>query len=121
MSTASPIIAIVEDDASLLKGLARLLETLGFATELYCSAEDYLARVTASNATCLLLDIDLGGLSGIELGRHLAASGSQLPVIFMTALQDEKTQKEAMATGCVAYLQKPFPASALIEALNKAA
>ena len=104
----------------MLKSLNRLLGTLGFATELYPSAEDYLSRAPGSGAICLLLDIHLGGISGIELERRLAASGSGLPVIFMTATEDEEIEKEAMATGCVAYLHKPFLASALIDALNRA-
>jgi len=121
MSTTRQVIAIVEDDMSLSKGLARLLGTLGFTTELYTSAEDYLTRAATSEATCLLLDIDLNGISGIELRRRLAAAGSQLPVIFMTALEDDDTYKTAMATGCVAYLHKPFLASALVDALDQVA
>ena len=121
MSPEEQIVGIVEDDESLLKSLDRFLDTLGIATELYSSAEEYLDRAATSKATCLLLDINLSGLSGIELVRRLAASGSRLPVIFMTALHEEATYQDALATGCVACLQKPILGTVLIEALRKAA
>jgi FixJ family two-component response regulator len=120
MSTFPRTIAVIEDDASMLKGLDRLLRTLGFATELYPSAEDYLTRATKSKANCLLLDIHLGGISGIELKRHLVAAGLGLPVIFMTAVDDGEIERDAIETGCVAYLHKPFLSSALVDALNRA-
>jgi FixJ family two-component response regulator len=71
-------------------------------------------------ATCLLLDIHLGGISGIELQRRLAASGSKWPVIFMTANDDEVTRNQAMDAGCIAYLQKPFAQHVLLNAISKA-
>jgi FixJ family two-component response regulator len=69
-------------------------------------------------ATCLLLDIHLGGISGIELQRRLAASGSKCPVIFMTANDDEGTRDEAVDAGCIAYLRKPFARHALLNAVS---
>ncbi|MGY4502388.1 FixJ family two-component response regulator [Bradyrhizobium sp. GM24.11] len=71
-------------------------------------------------ATCLLLDIHLGGISGIALQRRLAASGSRCPVIFMTASDDEVTRNEAMDAGCIAYLRKPFAQDVLLNAISKA-
>jgi FixJ family two-component response regulator len=71
-------------------------------------------------ATCLLLDINLSGISGIELQRRLAASGSKCPVIFMTAEDDEATRNQAMDAGCIAYLRKPFARHALLDAIGKA-
>jgi FixJ family two-component response regulator len=121
MSALPKIVAVVEDDASMLKGIERLLGTLGLTTELYLSAEAYLNVAAESAANCLLLDIHLPGMSGIELKRRLVASGSRLPIIFMSSSEDERTQQEAIATGCVAYLQKPFISSALIHALSRAA
>jgi len=121
MSALPKIVAVVEDDASMLKGIERLFGTLGLTTELYLSAEAYLNVAAESAANCLLLDIHLPGMSGIELKRRLVASGSRLPIIFMSSSEDERTQQEAIATGCVAYLQKPFISSALIHALSRAA
>jgi FixJ family two-component response regulator len=76
---------------------------------------------SVQKATCLLLDIHLGGISGIELQRRLAASGSKWPVIFMTASDDEVTRNEAMDAGCIAYLRKPFAQDVLLNAISKAA
>ena len=121
MPATNRTIAVVEDDKSMLKGIANLLSVWGFTTELYSSAEEYLTEASHGEAACLLLDIHLGGMSGIELARRLAASSPHLPVIFMTALEDEKVREEAMATGCVAFLCKPFLATALIEAIDRAA
>ena len=113
-------IAVIDDNPSMLQGLNRLLSAHGFRVQTFASAESFLEGVASCEADCLLLDIHLGGLSGIELHRKLTASGSDLPIIFMTAIDNEATRQEAFDTGCVAYLRKPFRASALIEAINRA-
>lgn len=112
---------VVDDDAMMLKSIERLLNACGFTTELYSSAEAFLARTVRSLAACLLLDIHLGGMSGIELRRRLEASGCTLPVIFMTAFDDDATRQAAMEAGCVAFLRKPFPAPSLLGAIRTAA
>lgn len=113
-------IAVVDDNASMLQGLSRLLSAHGFQVRTFASAELFLDGLDTSEADCLLLDIHLGGISGIELHRKLTASGSDLPIIFMTANDNAATRQEAFDTGCIAYLRKPFRASALIEAINRA-
>jgi FixJ family two-component response regulator len=114
------VVAIVEDDPSMLKSVGRLLKAHGFGTEDYTSAEAFLGRAAQTKADCLVLDINLGGISGIELQRRLAATGYRLPIIFMTAVESESDHKEAREAGCVAYLRKPFPARQLIDAIGKA-
>jgi FixJ family two-component response regulator len=114
------VVAVVEDDASMLKGLERLLSAHGIATEAYTSAEAFLKDAATSEAKCLVLDINLGGISGIELKRRLAAAGSWLPVIFMTAVDSEFVRNEATDVGCIAYLRKPFSARQLIDAIDSA-
>jgi FixJ family two-component response regulator len=84
------------------------------------SAEALLESDSVQTAICLLLDIRLGEISGIELRRQLAASGSKCPVIFMTANDDEATRNEAMDAGCIAYLRKPFASHMLLDAIRKA-
>lgn len=121
MATVDPdgrVVAIVEDDASMLKGLQRLLRAHGIATEVYTSAEAFLERAAASEAGCLVVDINLGGISGIELQRRLAAAGSRVPIIFMTAVDSEVVEREAIEVGCVAYLRKPFTARQLMVAID---
>ena len=120
VNTSPRTIAVVDDDPSMLKGIVRLLSAHGFSTQAFVSAEAFLADASAESAACLVLDIHLGGISGIELRRQLTASGSRLPVIFITAVDDEATRAEAMAAGCIAYLRKPFPSAQLIGAIDKA-
>jgi FixJ family two-component response regulator len=111
-------IAIVEDDLSMLQGLNRLLLAHGFRVQKFTSAESFLDNVARCEANCLLVDIHLGGISGIDLKRRLTSSGSDLPVIFMTANDSEITRQEAFEAGCVAYLTKPFLSKLLIDAIN---
>jgi FixJ family two-component response regulator len=113
-------VAVVEDDPSMLRSVERLLNAHGFATEGYSSAEAFLHRDTATRIGCIVLDIHLGGMSGIELRSRLKDAGSSLPVIFITAVDDKALELEGAQAGCVAYLHKPFPASSLIGAVSKA-
>jgi FixJ family two-component response regulator len=114
------IAAVVDDNPSMRRAAEDLLGASGFATEHFASAEDFIDSGAATQIDCLLLDINLGGMSGIELRRKLAASGSPLPVIFMTGLDDEGMRRDALVAGCAAYLQKPFTARQLLDALEKA-
>ncbi len=111
-------VAVVEDDPSMLQGLKRLLSAHGFRVQTFASAELFLDDIANCEAECLLLDVHLGGISGIDLKRQLTASGSNLPVIFMTAMDTETTRQEAFDAGCIAYLRKPFLAKLLIDAIN---
>ena len=112
-------IAVIDDNPSLLKGLGRLLSAHGFRVQTFTSAELFLESFAQCGADCLVLDIHLGGISGIDLQRRLTSSGTDLPVIFMTAIDNEATRQEAFDAGCVAYLRKPFLANLLIDAINK--
>src|SRR5215475_11065859 len=101
----------------MLTGIERLLIAYGFRVEVFASAEAFLDGSATSEATCLVLDIGLTGMSGIELRRRLATSGCSHPVIFVTALDDDVTHKEALEAGCVAFLRKPFAGRELIDAI----
>ena len=114
------IIAVVDDDPSMLRATKDLLDAHGFATELFTSAEEFLDHGAAAQADCLLLDIHLGGMSGIELRHQLRISSPTLPVIFMTALDDEGTRGQAEKAGCVAFLRKPYSSRQLVDAIEKA-
>jgi FixJ family two-component response regulator len=118
---AQRTIVIVDDNPAFLKSVARLLSVHGLTVRTFSSAEALLDQNCIPAATCLLLDIHLGGISGIELHRRLAATGSTCPVIFMSAIEDDNTRKEAMAAGCIAYLRKPFTPQLLLEAIGRAA
>jgi FixJ family two-component response regulator len=120
MQKRRTIVAVVDDDPSMLKAAEDLLDAHGCIASLFTSAEEFLASELVTRADCLLLDIHLGGLSGIELRRQLKSSRPALPVIFMTALDDETMRREALQAGCVACLRKPFPARQLFDAIEKA-
>ena len=120
MMAQRTVVIVVDDDPSLLKSVARLLAYNGIDSRTFSSAEALLESDSVQTATCLLLDIHLGGISGIELQRRLAASGSKCPVIFMTADDDEATRNEAMDSGCIAYLRKPFAQDVVLNAISKA-
>jgi FixJ family two-component response regulator len=113
-------VAVVDDDPSMLKATADLLDARGFSASLFTSAEDFLDSGEAEHVDCLLLDIHLGGMSGIELRQQLSTLSPGLPVIFMTALDDEAIRQQALRVGCVACLRKPFSAREVMDAIEKA-
>jgi FixJ family two-component response regulator len=115
---ARPIrISIVDDERSVREGLSRLLSSVGFAVNTFASAEEYLRSGQPGSADCLILDIRMSGMNGIELHRQLAASQSDVPVIFITA-HDEETERAQALGGTV--LIKPFSEEALLNAINQA-
>lgn len=120
MAAQPTVVVVVDDNPGFLKSVTRLLTVHGIATRTFNSAEALLNPNNVQTATCLLLDIHLGGISGIELQRRLVAAGSTCPIIFMTAIDDDNTRKEAMDMGCIAYLQKPFSSHLLLNAISKA-
>src|SRR5262245_21406791 len=120
MAKKQNIVAIVDDDPSMLRATKDLLDAHGFATRGFSSAEEFLIHGGATQVDCLLLDIHLGGMSGSELRNQLKLSGSTLPVIFITALDDEDTRGQAHKAGCVAFLHKPYSARQLMDAIRKA-
>lgn len=120
MESANPVVAVVENDAAMLKALERLLRASGFQSELFASAESYLARRAGAEIGCLILDIDLGGISGMELQRRLVAAGDAPPIVFVTSQVESAFREQAQALGCVAYLRKPFPSHELLRALELA-
>lgn len=113
-------ILVVDDDPGFLKGIARLLRAKGFEVTGYSSAEEFQAYADLRDAACLILDIHLSGISGIELALQQCRSGSDVPVIFITGNGHKATQDAAMAAGCAAYLEKPCPAKTLMDALSAA-
>jgi FixJ family two-component response regulator len=120
MPTIHGVVAIVEDDAAMRRSLERLLRASGYPTAAFSSAEAFLASATVGEAAVIVLDVHLGGMSGIDLRRRLSAAGLPAPVVFITAFDDDATRAEAIAAGCIDYLLKPFDASRLATALERA-
>jgi FixJ family two-component response regulator len=113
------VIAVVEDNAGMLRSIGRLLTIEGYNVEAYESAEAFLDRRSANQVSCLILDVQLPKMSGIELVQRLVES-SALPIIFITAIEDDSVRAAAFQLGCVAYLRKPFQPEALVAAVQHA-
>ena len=113
-------VAVVDDDESLCRSLARLLRASGIQSFTYLSAEAFLDDTQRREFDCLVLDVQLGGISGIELTERLAASGSTTPVIFLTAHDEPDVREPALRTPCVAYLRKTDPAEVVLAAIRQA-
>jgi FixJ family two-component response regulator len=120
LPTTPPLIAIVDDEPSVLRALQRLLDGYKLKTETFESAEAFLERDHIDDVSCIVLDINLRGMSGIEMRRRLAAEGSATPVIFMTALDSPAVHQEAIGVGFAAYLHKPVSGQELIGAIQHA-
>ena len=121
MSTARRLISIVDDDESLRNSLANLIRSLGFRAQAFDSAETFLASDDARDAACLVLDVRMPGMNGLELQRHLAATEWRVPVIFVTSHADDGgARTRALHAGAVAFLYKPCREEDVIRALNAA-
>jgi FixJ family two-component response regulator len=118
--SAQKRIFVVDNDPSILRAVERLLRVHGFDAEVFNDVEIFLDRANLRDATCLVLDIDLDGISGIELRQKLTRWGIDVPVVFITAKDTEVTRKAAMEVGCVAYLPKPFTNKSLTDAIEAA-
>ena len=122
MSAPAPApIGIIDDDESLCRSLARLLRQSGFNPYIFLSAKDFLASAERAQLACLLIDIQLGEVSGIDLHRQLLAEGDATPVIYITAHTDPAVRAEALSLGCAGYFLKSEAASAIIDVLRRVA
>ena len=120
MSDSKFIVMIVDDDESVRKAARRLIKSYGFAVETFASAEDFLASGRLSETACLVLDVQMPGLNGLELQSRLIAGGNPVPIIFITAFSDESARAQALHAGALSYLVKPFEEADLLNAINLA-
>ncbi len=112
-------VTVVDDDESFACALERLLRASGFAVGTFPSAEAFMAATMHPLPDCLVLDIQLGGMSGLDLQRRLRKTGNPAPIIFVTAHDGPGVRAEAERSGCAAYFLKPVPGRLLIEAIKK--
>jgi FixJ family two-component response regulator len=112
-------VGVVDDDPEIRRAMKSILSAYGYKTCIFDSAEAFLRSAPTSKAKCLVVDVQLGEMSGVELVRQLKDLGFTFPTIFMTGLDDETVRTQALQLGCVDYLRKPFPANLLIEALER--
>jgi FixJ family two-component response regulator len=114
------LISVVDDDDSVRESLQCLIRSFGFAVGAFASAEEFLKSDHLRDTRCLILDVRMPGMNGIELQRRLVASHFGIPVIFITAHGDERARSQALRDGAVAYLLKPFTEEALLNAIHAA-
>ena len=122
MHSVGCLISIVDDDLLVREGLISLLRSAGFATQAFASAEEFLSLAHRDDIACLILDVGLPGISGLELQSQLTAtvSNHRTPVVFMTARDDEATRQQALKGGAVDFLRKPVRREALLNAVHLA-
>ncbi len=115
---AGPLVVVVEDDPASRKSLERVLHVGGFDAAMFASAEEFLSSALESSAIGMLLDLQLPGLSGVDLQRRLRTEGSTLPIIVITANVDVRIREEVERLGCVAYLSKPCDGHTILALLR---
>ncbi|HVM50827.1 MAG TPA: response regulator [Candidatus Acidoferrum sp.] len=121
MSTSEvPVISVVDDDPSVVEGLVSLMESVGYEAAGFSSAEAFLNSASSGKTGCLILDVRMPGMGGLELQRRLAAQVDQTPIIFITAHSGQEMSAEALRRGAVAFLRKPFSQESILEAVQSA-
>ena len=120
MKAATPVIFIVDDDVSVRKSLARLIRSAGYAVEAFGSAEEFLSRGPSIGPCCLVLDVRMPGVTGLDLQKSLAGAMHGIPIVFITGHGDVPMSVNAMKAGAVDFLTKPFEGKDLLEAVQRA-
>ena len=113
-------IAVIDDSEIMRDALVHLLCSAGYGVEQYASAAEFLAAADITQAGCLVVDIELGDMTGIEMVRDLRDLGYSFPVVFMTGSPNEAFRRDAGRLGCAAFLGKPFPAEDMLQAIDQA-
>jgi FixJ family two-component response regulator len=114
------MVAIVDDHQAVRKALSGLIKSIGLRVEAFGSARDFLNSSTREQTACLILDVVMPGMSGLELQQYLATIGSRIPIIFITARADEDVRARAFNAGALGFLAKPFREEDLLQALRRA-
>jgi FixJ family two-component response regulator len=115
-----PVIAVIDDDASVREAVGNLLRSDGWQARCFASAEAFLQSPSLAKAACLVLDLGLPGMNGLQLQQQLRHLGSGVPIIFLTAVDDGAARSKALQHGAVAFLLKPFQAHELLGAVRRA-
>jgi FixJ family two-component response regulator len=115
-----PLVAIVDDDASVRATTDSLVRSLGYVVDTFASAEEFLRSNRLDDLSCVIADVQMPGMSGVELQAHLLAKGNHVPFIFFTAFPDARVRAQALGAGAVCYLTKPFDGDSLSQCLQAA-
>jgi len=116
----APLIAIVDDDVMICEATKDLVEAFGFNARTFTSAGEFLSSDCVLDASCLIADVQMPGINGLQLHQKLVATGRRIPVIFITAFPDERVRKRALGAGAVCYMSKPFDGESLLSCIRSA-
>jgi FixJ family two-component response regulator len=114
------LVCIVDDDESLRRSVSNLLTSVGFRVETFVSAEAFLESIHRENTGCLVVDLRMPGMTGLDLLTHLATAGSRIPAVVLTAHDDNEARRRTLEAGAIAFFGKPFRADALLDAVRSA-
>jgi FixJ family two-component response regulator len=115
-----PLIAIIDDDSSVRATTDSLVRSLGYVVYTFASAEEFLRSDRLDDLSCVIADVQMSGMSGVELQAHLLTQGYRVPFIFFTAFPDEQIRAQALRAGAICYLTKPFDGDSLVQGLEVA-
>ena len=119
-ATERPLLSVVDDDEMLRESLPDLLQECGFAARAFSSGQEFLSSDYVNQTRCLILDVAMPGMSGVDLQEELKRRGQVIPIIFISGQKDEDVRKQALKKGAVKFLNKPFSDSDLLNAVNVA-
>jgi len=117
---AKPLISIVDDDESMREAVRGLMKSLGYRVEAAASAEEFLRSPHVRRTSCLITDVQMPGMSGLELHQRLSTSGESIPTILITAYPDDSVRERALAAGVIGYLSKPLDENDLLACIRSA-
>jgi len=115
-----PVISIIDDDLSVRVAIERLVRSLGYVAQTFSSASEFLLCSSSNGTSCIVTDVQLPGMSGVELQEYLIAHDHGMPVIFITAFPHERVRERAMKGGAICFLSKPFDEPQLLECVQRA-
>ena len=115
----NPLISIVDDDESVRTALKSLIDSVGFRAEVFGSGEEFLKSPYVAQTDCLIADVRMPGMSGLELQERLNAAGSSVPIVFISAHEDKEARARGLRDGAIAFLQKPFSEDSLLGAISE--
>jgi FixJ family two-component response regulator len=116
----APMISIIDDDEAVREATKGLIRSLGYSAAAFASAEEFLHSDRVKDTSCLITDVQMPGMNGVELQERLIADGRRTKVIFMTGFSEEKVRARALKAGAIGFLKKPFDDACLIECLDRA-
>jgi FixJ family two-component response regulator len=114
------LVSIVDDDESVRRAMGRLVQEFGFTVVVFASAEEFLISRRLRDTSCLVLDVHMPGMNGLQLQAYLVQEGCLIPIIFITAYPDERVRAQALQAGAACFLEKPFSDAALLNGIRRA-